>query len=274
MKKIFEYFGIISLVCFSFFLTDKASMVVQEVDDIMIQIKQHQEEYQFPAENVSIQDSYIIPGLPSKTVNIEESYQAMKKIGAYDPNYFVYDSKKPDDNLDDHLDKYIIKGNSKKRMASLIFIVHEDKLENLLTILGNYPASFVMQNYDFQNYSEELEQVILMGDEILIPESTEPDFVSMRQKLITYEQTPMTCYNETENPTFLSLCKSYGYHTITTGEVIDKKPLQTTKEKLLPGALLVYEGTPQLEKELSTIIAYIESRGYEITSLSNHLKED
>ena len=32
MKKIFEYIGILSLVCFSFFLTDKTVSVVQEID--------------------------------------------------------------------------------------------------------------------------------------------------------------------------------------------------------------------------------------------------
>ena len=39
MKKYFEYIGLITLVCFSFFITEQTVTVVKEVDDIMVQIK-------------------------------------------------------------------------------------------------------------------------------------------------------------------------------------------------------------------------------------------
>lgn len=39
MKKFFEYIGMISLACFSFFFTEKTVNVVKEADNIMIEIK-------------------------------------------------------------------------------------------------------------------------------------------------------------------------------------------------------------------------------------------
>ena len=89
MKKFFEYIGLLSLVCFSFFLTDKTASVVQEVDDLMIQIKSHQEEYNQKGENATVKEKYIVPGLPNRSVNTLKSYQEMKKVGVYDSNYFV-----------------------------------------------------------------------------------------------------------------------------------------------------------------------------------------
>jgi len=50
--------------------------------------------------------------------------------------------------------------------------------------------------------------------------------------------------------------------------------LTTTKEILAPGLFLTFEVNNQLLEELPNIISYIESRGYQIKPLSEHIKED
>ena len=39
MKKTFQIIGLISLTCFSFFITEKTATVVNDLDEIMIEIK-------------------------------------------------------------------------------------------------------------------------------------------------------------------------------------------------------------------------------------------
>ena len=44
MKKIFQIIGLISLTCFSFFVTEKTALVVSDMDEIMIEIKANYED--------------------------------------------------------------------------------------------------------------------------------------------------------------------------------------------------------------------------------------
>ena len=274
MKKFFEYMGLIGLVCFSFFLTDKTVSVVQEVDEIMVQIKEHQIEYKQDGKDATITGKNIIPGLPNKSVNVEKSYQEMKKLGVYDSNYFVYDVVKPKENLDNHLDKYVVSGNAEKRMVSLIFILNDSSISSILDIIGDRPVSFILPNYNFQNQSSNVELAIERGNDFLIGEEQEQQFLSLKQKLETLNNPANICYNPNQNDSFLSLCGKNGYYSVASSNIIGKTPLTMAKEYLKPGAILTFEVNKQLLTELPNIISYIESRGYTIASLSTHLKED
>lgn len=273
MKKFFEYIGILSLVCFSFFLTDKTVSVVQEIDDIMIQIRKEQENYNQNGIDATINGNYIIPGLPKKTVNIEKSYNEMKKVGVYNSNLYIYDIEKPIENLSNHLDKYIVSGNSKKRYVSIILILKETKLEMISSYLNERKFSVVLSNEAIQSQIKEVEKMIENGNEFIMGEEKKQEFVSLKQKLNTLKNPATICYNPMESNEFLSLCKKNEYYTVTS-KVISKNPLSKTKELLMPGAFLTFEVNNQFLKEFPTILSYIESRGYEIKPLSIHIKED
>lgn len=274
MKKFFEYLGLFSLVCFSFFLTDKTVTVVQEVDDLMVEIKNHQEEYRQEGVEAITFEQYVIPGLSSKSVNIQESYQEMKKIGVYDPNYFVYDSQKPKNNLDNHLEKYIVSGNPKKRMVSLLFLMNETPLSAVLEKVGTKNVSFGLSNAQFEKEVSKIEEAISFGNEFILMESDEPTYIAMKKKFETLKNPATICYNEKENKQFLSMCAKNKYYSITTSNIIKKSPLKTTKELLEPGVFLIFEVNSTLLEELPSILSYIESRGYTIEPLSIHIKED
>lgn len=274
MKKFFEYIGLFSLVCFSFFLTDKTATVVQEVDELMIQIKAHQEEYSQTGENATISEKYIVPGIPSKTVNVEKSYAEMKKVGVYDSNYFVYDIKKLSENLDNHLDKYIVSGNPSKRMVSFIFILNEHSPFSVLDKIGSKEVSFAVTNYQFENHVSDIEKAISSHQEFLIMDSNEQNYFSLKQKLETFNNPTKICYNEKEETPFLMMCKKNKYYTLTSSNVIRKNPLAMTKELVGPGVFLTFEVNKQLLEELPNILNYIESHGYTIVPVSVLIKED
>ena len=95
MKKIFEYIALISLLIFSFFLTDKTSTVIKNMDEIMIMIKDNKKRYETKEINALISDKYITPGISKRKVNINKSYNNMKEYGKYNPNLYIYDYIKP-----------------------------------------------------------------------------------------------------------------------------------------------------------------------------------
>ena len=115
MKKFFEYLGLITLVCFSFFYTEKTTSVVKELDDIMIKIKEVAPNYNIEVKEAIIKENTIIPGISGKVVDINASYQSMRKLGAFNENYLEYESIKPKELLKNNLDKYIISGNNFKK---------------------------------------------------------------------------------------------------------------------------------------------------------------
>ena len=274
MKKFFEYFGLATLVCFSFFLTEKTATVVEEMDEIMVQIKSHQTEYQEEGMDATITGPYIVPGLPKKTINVEKSYQKMKELGTYDEDYFVWDLEKPKINLDNHLEKYVVSGNPTNRVVSLVVLLNQKNLSSLLESIGNEKVSYLLDEEEFEKNKESIPSLIASQSEFLLKESGESEFLSLRQKLSTYHQESFICYNPKQDDAFSSLCQKYSYHSITTNQEISKNPLKMTKELLAPGAFLVYEVNPKLLEELPNILSYIKSHGYEIVPVSSQLKED
>ena len=68
MKKIFQFIGLISLICFSFFITEKTSVVVSDLDEIMIEIKANYKKYKTDSKNAIIENNTIIPGIREKEV--------------------------------------------------------------------------------------------------------------------------------------------------------------------------------------------------------------
>ena len=149
MKKYFEYFGLITLICFSFFITEQTVSVVKEVDDIMVQIKNNYLSYTKIGMDAIIFDGGIIPGLNTKKVNIEKSYQKMKEKGVYDSNFYIYDSIPPNISIVNNFDKKIVSGNKSKKMVSFIFFVDDSsigELEKLVQI--EIPINIIVEPYN------------------------------------------------------------------------------------------------------------------------------
>ena len=91
MKKFFQILGLITLICFGFFITEKTALVVNNMDDIMINIKQNKDKYKSKSKDAVIKDNTIIPGINGKEVNINKSYKNMKINGYYSDKLYIYE---------------------------------------------------------------------------------------------------------------------------------------------------------------------------------------
>ena len=279
MKKIFQILGLIGLTCFSFFMTEKTALVVSNMDEIMLEIKANYKNYKTEAIDAVIEENTIIPGVCAKDVNIKKSDKNMKSNGYYSDKLFIYDYTKPEISLSDNVDKYIIKGNSSKRMVSLIFKVKDsDNIDDILNIINNYnvKATFFIDTSWFTNNNELIQELIDDGHNIgiLMDDYTNPDFewMDMVLKKINNQKNSF-CYSKENSDSNMHACKLKNNYTIKPIEISDKTPFSDIKKNLTAGSIISLDINSKLKKELSTIIIYIKSRGYNLDNLENHLLE-
>lgn len=279
MKKVFQMIGLISLTCFSFFVTEKTVTVVSDMDDIMIEIKEKKDKYKKEAIDAQINDNTIIPGIRAKEVNVNKSYKVMKSNGYFNDRLFVYNYKKPNISLNDNIDKYIISGNSSKRMVSLIFTVEADEdITSILNIIDNYnvKATFFVNYNWFINNNNLISKMIKNGHIIspLLDDYSDSNFEWMNMVLRNInKQSTIFCYNENLNNENLEQCVLKNGYTIKPMIISDKTPLVDIKNKIESGSFFSLKINSQVKKELSTIIIYIKSKGFTLTNLEEHILE-
>ena len=279
MKKVFQLIGLISLTCFSFFVTEKTATVVNDMDEIMIEIKEKKDEYKSKAIDATIEENTIIPGVSSKEVNVNKSYKNMKNNGYFSDKLFIYDYTKPNISLSDNIDKYIIRGNPSKRMVSLIFTIEKDEnIIHILNIINNYniKVSFFVNYNWFSNNNELVGELIKQGHIVapLMKDYGDSNFewMDMVLKKIN-KQSIGFCYNINNNQQSLDQCILKNNYTIKPIVISENTPLVDIKEKLESGALLSLKVNSQIKKELSTIIIHIKSKGYKLVNLEENILE-
>lgn len=279
MKKIFQLIGLISLTCFSFFMTEKTAMMVNEMDEIMIEIKTKKDNYKSDFIDAKIEGEDIIPGINGRKVNVNKSYKNMKSNGYYSDKLYIYDYFKPNVSLTDNMDKYIIKGNPNKRMVSLIFVLKEnDDVTSILTIINNYnvKATFFVDYIWFTNNTDKIQEIIKKGHIVspFMEDYSDSNFEWMDIVIKNInKQRYGFCYNIDYNENNLKECVLRNNYTIKPLEINEKTPLVDIKSKLESGSLLSLRVNTQLKKELSTIIIYIKSKGLLLTNLEENVME-
>lgn len=281
MKKLFQIIGFISLMGFSFFYTEKTVSVVKECDDIMISIREKQNDYKKEAIDAKINKNTIVPGLSGESINLNKSYSKMKRYGKFEESLIVIRKTQPKITIEKNKDKYIVSGNKQKKMVSLIFIVDKnDELDEIIKILdkkevkGNFFVDglwvekntnlisiLIKENHNVGNlsYNRDYTDSSMIWIETIIEK--------IGKQKIGY------CYNEEENKEALKICELNDNYTIRPNIIVKNNPYIKVKQNLDSGSLISFKINDQLIEELPIIINYIKSRGYTIETLDKHLKE-
>lgn len=268
MKKYFEYFGLITLICFSFFITEQTVSVVKEVDDIMVQIKNNYLSYTKIGMDAIIFDGGIIPGLNTKKVNIEKSYQKMKEKGVYDSNFYIYDSIPPNISIVNNFDKKIVSGNKSKKLVSFIFFVDDSsigELEKLVQI--EIPINIIVEPYNIDKLVKFLGNNSQIN--ILANADNDEEYALIDTKLKSLNLKLNYCYSNLSN-----WCIKNKISTIKEKEIIESQPLLSAKKTLPNDNILLFKLNNNVLKELPNIVQYVKTRGYRISLLDEHLSEN
>ncbi len=154
--KFFKYFGIVAIMLFSFYYTDKIANLVLEKNELYQKIASLKDNYKTESVGAVITDDYIIPGLVGSEVNVLDSYYNMKNINVFNEYYLVYQDILPQVSLENNMDKIIKQGNPLKN--SVAFILEED--ETILNyFLDNYIKADVLINLENYNKYSNLELI-------------------------------------------------------------------------------------------------------------------
>ncbi len=268
MKNIFKTIGLFGLVLFSFFYTSKTVSVISEKDELMIKIKENESNYNVKPIESMINDNTIIPGINGKKVNINKSYNNMKKIGIYNPNYLIYDIVYPKERL--KKDKYIISGNNKINKVSFIFIINDiSNIDSIINILKkeNIKSDFFITNNFINNNINLTSYLVNNGFSInYYGDYSSSDFI-INNTIIknNLKQKNIYCYLENKNDKYLDICKLNGNYTIIPNIIIKNNMLSKIKKEIKNGSIIsIYSNDIS---ELLLTIKYVKSKGYNIVKL-------
>lgn len=281
MKKYLTIFGFGLLIILSMFITDKTTSIMLSNDKLMMTIKEESPHYYISSIDGVIDNNKFIPGISGKEVNIKKSYNAMKKYGVFTNSLLEYNEIKPTNKLKNNYDKYIISGNENKKVVSLIFLVHEeDDIKSIVNILDekNIKSNFFVDGYWFEknNYMipKLIEKDYVVGNLSYNGNYNDGAYIWMDTVIKKIgKQKYGYCYLEKEDNEALRICSMNKNYTIIPNMILNSNYLSSIKKNIKNGMIISLDVNNELVKELSVIIDYIKSKGYEIDNLNGLLKE-
>ena len=281
MKKMFRFIGAATIISLSIIISEKTTTVVKNIDTLMNTIKQKQEEYMTPPINATIKNNTIIPGINGKKIDIQQTYNEMKKIGNFNDKYIKYQQIQPEITIENNYDKYIISGNKQNNSISIIFLLYKDtNIEKLRQILKktNTKATFFIDAEWLEKNNEQIKELASQGHTIgnlgynNNYQNIEYIWIDTKIKKET-KQTHFYCYNKKENEENLNNCVQQKNYTIRPNITIKTNPLKEIKKQISPGSIIELPINDKTNNELELIINYIKSKGYTIKNIEEHLSE-
>ena len=282
MRKFFRNLGIISLIFFSFYFTEKTVTVIKDADELMVEIKSKQDNYYKEPIDGNIKDNTFIPGISGKKINIDKSYKKMKQYGLFNEGLLIYDIVKPENKLNNNLDKYIIAGNPTKKQVSIILTIDSSNyLDELLEVLSdnNIYVNFFIEGNWLEENSHFLSRFISDGHDIGsisynldYEDSSYPWMDNIIKKITKLENN--YCYNIKDNSKTLEVCSRYNNYTIRPSIILDNNYLYNIKQNIKAGSIISLPLDKEVIKVLPSINNYIKSKGLEVVTLKELLKEE
>ncbi len=137
MKIKLKIITTIFLFIFSFYYTDKCVKLLKKKDPLMQEIIKKSELYNILPTDAIITNNTVIPGNNGIIVDVDKSYNKMKKLGNFNEALLVYDEVTPNISYKNYYNKIIV-SNNKNNKISLVFNIKDlDVLNEINTILMN-----------------------------------------------------------------------------------------------------------------------------------------
>lgn len=276
LKKTLEMIGLSIFICFSFMFTDKVTDIMKENDEIMTSVKENKSFSEINSVNAKINNDEIIPGLNGKVVDVEKSYQIMKKIGYYNDSLYVYKEEEPEISVKDNYDKYIVSGNKTQKNITIIFKINDNKnIDDIFNLLKNNKMSsnfFISYEWATNNL-EKIKYESLNGHNFGSL-SYENNLLTVNSLIkINSDQKNYYCYTEKKDITLLNDCSKNKYYTIIPSIIIDSNLLSNVMKSISPGSIITININRSTISELSNTLDYISSKGYKVVNLDTILQE-
>ena len=273
LKKIFKISAVLLLVGFSFFYTEKVTMIARNSNPIMRAIKKEENNKKVSNVNPVINKDEYIMGINGCEIDVDKSYSKMRSVGEFKEELIVMKETSNDKDL---TDKYVIGGNNKEKNVSLIFIVNKDidsKLTDYINdknIKVNYfiDGKYLEENMITVKFLSENSNIYYLGEN----EEYSDENMLYHNNLISMNGSnePKYCFTSDKDNNTLKLCNDYDMVTIKS-DIIKDNIYKRIKDKLNNGVIFAIDSDNIDEIKVS--INYILSKGYNIISLEDLLSE-
>ncbi len=270
-------------------------------DPLYIDLEHFAEEHSQPAINAIVDKVWkAIPGLNGLEVDIDASYEKMRKEGQFLENKVVYKQVPPEVHLSDLPPSPIYRGNPEKHMVSFLVNVAwgNEYIPTMLKIMNahNVKATFFLDGSWTKNNPSLAKMILDEGHEIGNHAYSHPDMKKITNARIT-EEIKKT--NEIINATLevapkwfappsgsfrqdvVDIAKSMDMYTILwTVDTVDwRNPepyamAERVLQKIEPGSMVLMHPTASSTGGLEQLITGIKAKGYQISTVSNLLSEE
>lgn len=253
MKRIFEWIGGFALIAFSFYFTDRVSLLVATKSNLMEEILAVSSEYEIEAIDAVIDkdENTIIPGKFGRVVNSRESYLKMHEFGAFNENFLIYNYIKPKTSLSDNKDKYIISGNYSNRQVSIIIENNRD----LISYLNQSNLKYSIIASELSNVDEK-NKYINGGD----------------NSTSFYELDGHTSKICLKDYSYLKSCLKKEYYIVEPTIILSSSNVAEVKNHLSSGSIILITKTAKLE-HIKLILNEIKYKDLELVYVEDLISE-
>ena len=281
MKRFFQGIGITTLLFGSFMFTGRVAMTSKQTDALFNEILKKKDGYKENAIEPFIRDKKIVPGINGREVDVNKSYKEMSKIGYFDDKLLIYKTLFVDNTLDKNKDKYIISLNNSRMDISIIFKVgSNDDITNIIRVLDDNKIKgtfFITSSYLEKHHNQIIKLVqngYTIGNLSKNEDYEDSDFVWMKTIITNIgNQKYNYCLTKEENVRLIKICSIQDSFTVLYSNEIKSSPFINIKKALKPGAIIVIDVTKEVNSQIEAIINYVYSKGYNVKSLEEGLKE-
>lgn len=281
-------------------ITKDSKAVAIFSDPLFIQLEQYADQYKKPAVNATVDKVWkAIPGINGLKVDIEASYEKMRKDGEFSESKVVYNQVSPSIHLEDLPAAPIYRGNPEKNMVTLLVNVAwgNEYLPSMLKILNahNVKTTFFLDGSWTKKNPTMAKMIVDEGHEIGNHAYSHPDMKKLSKARISEE---ISKTNEVISATVdvkpkwfappsgsfrqdvVDIANNLDMYTILwTVDTVDwRNPessamAQKVLRKIEPGAIILMHPTASSTGGLEQLIVGIKAKGYQINTVTNLLSE-
>ncbi len=270
-------------------------------DPLFIELQQYADQKKLPPINASVDKVWkAIPGLNGLEVDIEASYEKMRKEGTFLERKLVYKEIPPEIHLSDLPPTPIYRGNPEKQMVTLLVNVAwgNEYLPSMLKIMKahNIKSTFFLDGSWTKKNPSLAKMIVDEGHEIGNHAYSHPDLKKLTKARIKEE---INKTNEVIQATLdikpkwfappsgsyrqdvVDIARNMDMYTILwTVDTVDWRNPEPSAmanrvlQKVEPGSMILMHPTASATGGLEQLITGLKAKGYQISTVSNLLSEE
>ncbi|MDQ0860079.1 polysaccharide deacetylase family protein [Bacillus sp. V2I10] len=274
---------------------------VKQPDELYQTIAAKVKDYEKPAQDAQIHTVWkATPGYNGITIDIDESYKKMKKIGKFDEKQLVFKQIKPKVHLSDLPSAPIYRGHPDKTMVSFLINVAwgNEYLPSMLDVLDKHgvKATFFLEGRWAKENPVLVKTIKEAGHEIGNHSYSHPDMARITTDQIrkqigstndvikeitgaapvwfappsgSFRQDVITVADEFKMETVLWSVDTIDWQKPEPGVLVER-----VLKKVHNGAMVLMHPTDSTSRSLETLIQSIKQKGYSFGSVSMLLDEE